>query len=90
MSPNAGLATIQSHRRRADDKWVDAAMSGLFPGVCGLVLIGLALVSFWWISPTVRGQFFDSHPILRSAQRISPPAPIALVGMGLVAFALTR
>ncbi len=54
------------------------------------VLTGLALVSYRWISPTVRGQFFDSHPILRSAQRISPPALNELVGMGLVAFTLTR
>ena len=69
---------------------MDAAISGVVPGLFGLALIVLALIAYRWVSPTVGGQFFDHHPNLRSAQRVIPPSLVALVGLGLVVFALTH
>jgi cell division protein FtsX len=90
VTHNTGSATIQGDGRPADDHYVDAAISGLVPGLFGLALIVLALISYRWVSPTVGGQFLDDHPNLRSTQRVIPPVIVALVGLGLVAFALAR
>lgn len=68
---------------------MDAILSGMAPGLCGVALLGVALVAFKWVSPTVGGAFFDRHPRLSCAQRFVPPTFIAVVGLGLVVVALT-
>ena len=55
-----------------------------------MALIVLSCVACKRISPMVGGHFFDRHANLRVAQRHLPPALVALVGLGLVVFALTR
>jgi len=69
---------------------VIVTISGPVPGLFGMALIVLSCVAYKWISPMVGGQFFDRHANLRVAQRHLPPAHVALVGLGLVVFALTR
>ena len=64
--------------------------SGVVPGLLGIALIILSVVAYKWVSPTVGGRFFDRHVNLRIAQRLIPPALVALVGLGLVVYALTR
>jgi hypothetical protein len=67
-----------------------ATTSGVLPGLVGIALIVVSIVAYTWISPTVGGKFFDRHVNLRVAQRLIPPAFIALVGIGLVVYAVTR
>jgi hypothetical protein len=64
--------------------------SGIVPGLFGVALIALSAVAYKWVSPTVGGPFFDRHANLKVAQRIIPPALVALVGLGLVVYGLTR
>jgi hypothetical protein len=68
---------------------VIATTSGIVPALLGFALIALAAVAYKWVSPTVGGPFFDRHANLRAAQRVIPPGLVALVGLGLVIYALT-
>jgi hypothetical protein len=65
-----------------------ATTSRVVTGLLGLALVGLAAISYKWVSPTIGGPWFDRHPNLKSFQRLVPPALIAIVGLGVVAFAL--
>jgi len=69
---------------------VIATTSGIVPGLPEIALIVLSVVADKWVSPTVGGPFFDRHANLSAAQRVIPPAVVALIGVGLVVFALTR
>jgi hypothetical protein len=69
---------------------VDGAISGVVPVLLGLALIGLSVVAYRRISPTVGGEFFERHQNLKTFQRLFAPVAMAVVGVGVVIAALVH
>ena len=68
----------------------DLVATRVLIALLGLALIGVAFAACRGVSPTVGEPFFDSHPRLKTSQRLFTPIAMALVGVGVLVAALAQ